>query len=107
MWPRPKLTHSPVDDGDEVKRPEDDPGAEAEDGAAGERYVQRGPGPHGHRREQLRCHEKRELFWPESSSWNWKWGSSSHCSFTKTDAEIAVNSIYRVSISSETSVLCT
>ena len=46
---------SPIDDGDHVKQPEDDPGAEAEDGGTGERDVQRSPGPHGHRREKLWC----------------------------------------------------
>ena len=43
----------PVDDGDHVKQPEDDPRAEAEDGETGERDVQRGPRSHGHRREKL------------------------------------------------------
>ena len=45
--------HLPVDDGDHVKQPEDDPRAEAEDGETGERDVQRGPRSHGHRREKL------------------------------------------------------
>ena len=51
----------PVDDGDHVKQPEDDPRAEAEDGETGERYVQRGPRSHGHRREKLQGFPQRML----------------------------------------------
>ena len=47
------LADLPVDDGDHVKQPEDDPRAEAEDGETGERDVQRGPRSHGHRTEKL------------------------------------------------------
>ena len=43
-----------------MKHPEDDPGAEAEDGGTGERYVQRSPRSHGHRRDKLLwCPKKR------------------------------------------------